>query len=169
MTGDPEEPAGRGTEYPPLERFRGSSDPYAPVDYPPSYPPPPPSAYPPPAAGYPQTYPGHPPYPGYPVDPYDPYQYDPYQTVKPPGTNAKAIGSLVTSLVGLLCCGLASIAGVVFGIIAMRETKRTGQDGWGIALAGTIIGGVVVAFWLLLLLFWIFWLLGAGASSPTYS
>ena len=27
----------------------------------------------------------------------------------------------------------------------MRETKRTGQDGFGIALAGTIIGGVVTA------------------------
>ncbi len=24
----------------------------------------------------------------------------------------------------------------------MRETKRTGQEGWGIALAGTIIGGL---------------------------
>ena len=34
----------------------------------------------------------------------------------------------------------------------MRETKRTGQDGYAIALIGTIIGGLVVAGWVLYLL-----------------
>ena len=27
----------------------------------------------------------------------------------------------------------------------MRETKRTGQDGYGLALAGAIIGGLTLA------------------------
>lgn len=86
----------------------------------------PPPVYPPPGA---TGYPG----------------YDPYQPTKPPGTNGKAIAALVTSLVGLVCCGLPSIAGLVLGIIGMRETKRTGQDGYGLALAGSVIGGLAVA------------------------
>src|ERR671931_277330 len=66
--------------------------------------------------------------------------YDPYRPMKPPGTNGKAIAALITSLVGLFCCGLPSIAGLVLGVIGMRETKRTGQDGYAIALIGAIIG-----------------------------
>ncbi len=61
--------------------------------------------------------------------------------MKPPGTNGKAIAALVTSLAGLLFCGLPSIAGIILGIVAMRETKRTGQDGFGLAVAGVAIGG----------------------------
>jgi hypothetical protein len=34
----------------------------------------------------------------------------------------------------------------------MRETKRTGQEGYGMALAGTIIGGLAVAGLVLYLL-----------------
>ncbi|MGZ8819351.1 MAG: DUF4190 domain-containing protein, partial [Mycobacterium sp.] len=30
-------------------------------------------------------------------------------------------------------------------LVAMRETKRTGQDGYGLALAGAIIGGLTLA------------------------
>ena len=60
----------------------------------------------------------------------------PYQQGKPRGTNGKAIAALVTALVGLMFCGLPSIAGLILGIIAVRECKRTGQDGYGIALAG---------------------------------
>ena len=33
----------------------------------------------------------------------------------------------------------------------MRECRRTGQDGYGIALAGAIIGGLVTALWVLYL------------------
>jgi len=149
MTSQPEQPFG-GIEHPSLEQYRPPVDPYAPVDYPapyPSYP-----GYPPPPVnpGYPTNYP--PPYPGYPVDP-----YDPYRIAAPAGTNGKAIGSLVTSLVGLLFCGLPSIAAIVLGVIAMRETRRTGQDGYGMALAGTIIGGLVAAMWSV---FFLMWLLG---------
>jgi uncharacterized membrane protein YgaE (UPF0421/DUF939 family) len=99
------------------------------------------------------------PYPGYPVDP-----YDPYRTTRVPGTNGKAIGALVASLVGLLFCGLPSIAGLILGIIAMRETKRTGQDGNGMALAAVIIGGLATAMWLLVLFFWV---LGAAVAVNT--
>jgi hypothetical protein len=122
-------------------------DPNAPLDYPadaglppPVYPPP---GYSPP--GYPEPYPPYPP-------PYYPGAYDPYRPTKPPGTNGKAIAALVTSLVGLFCCGLPSIVGLILGVVAMRETRRTGQDGYAIALIGTIIGGLVTAGWIVYVL-----------------
>jgi len=130
---------GKPVEYPSLENSPPPPDPYPPVDYPTNYPPLPPPVYPTPypgAAGYP-----HPAmYPGYPGDP-----YDPYRPTKPPGTNGKAIAALVTSLAGLMFCGLPSIAGIILGVIAMRETKRTGQDGFGLAVAGVAIGALVLA------------------------
>ena len=111
-----------------------------PVDYPadaglppPIYPPP---IYPPP---YPGTTPG---YPG----------YNPYRPMKPPGTNGKAIAALAVSAVSfVLFCGITSFVGIILGIIAMRETKRTGQDGFGMALAGIIIGAIPTVLWLVYL------------------
>jgi uncharacterized protein DUF4190 len=146
-TSDPEQPwqPVGGSEYPSLEDAQRQHDPHAPVDYPQDAGLPPP-VYPPPYSG-PAGYPGYPGAPGY-----YPGAYDPYRPMKPPGTNAKAIAALVTSLVGLLCCGLPSIAGLILGIVGMRETKRTGQDGYAIALIGTVIGGLAVAGWVVYLL-----------------
>jgi hypothetical protein len=137
---DPDRPAQPygGTEYPSLEDSAPQPDPNAPIDYPAD------AGLPPPI--YPPPYPGYPAAAGY-------YQgYDPYRPIKPPGTNGKAIAALVTSLVGLLCCGLPSLVGLILGVVAMRETKRTGQDGYAIALVGAIIGGLVVAGWVIYLL-----------------
>ena len=92
-------------------------------------------------------------YPGY-------QPYDPYRPGKPLGTNGKAIASLVTALAGLVFCGLPSIAGFILGIIAMRECRRTGQDGYGLALAGTIIGGLITALFVLYFVF----VIGIAAS-----
>ncbi len=35
---------------------------------------------------------------------------------------------------------------MILGVIAMRETRSTGQDGHGLAMAGTIVGGLMVVF-----------------------
>jgi hypothetical protein len=146
-TSDPEQPSQPfgATEYPSLENAETQRDPNPPVDYPMD------AGLPPPV--YPPPYPGAAGYPGPPGSPgFYPGGYDPYRPTKPPGTNGKAIAALVTSLVGLLCCGLPSIAGLILGIVGMRETKRTGQDGYAIALIGTIIGGLVLAGWVVYLL-----------------
>ncbi|OBA94235.1 hypothetical protein A5662_19725 [Mycobacteriaceae bacterium 1482268.1] len=134
-----------------MEQSTHQRDPYAPVDYPTHYPPLPPPVYPQ-AAGYPMGYPGYSP-------------YDPYRPAKPAGTNGKAIAALVTALAGLMFCGLPSIAGLVLGIIAMRECRRTGQDGYGLALAGTIVGGIVVALIVLYLVF----IIAIAASGYQYA
>jgi hypothetical protein len=147
--------ASHGREFAPLESTP-PFDPYAPVDYPadapppPGYPPPnpypPPGGYPPP--GYPP--PGYVPYPmPYPPRPggYSPYApYDPYAAGRPTGTNGKAIGALVTSLVSVSLCGcfIPSLVGVILGFIAMAETKRTGQEGHGMALAAVIVGFITL-------------------------
>jgi hypothetical protein len=84
--------------------------------------------YPPPQYGAPQ--------PGYPAGP--------YPSGPPPGTNGKATASLVCSILGWVCLAPLAIVGLVLGVMALREIKRTGQAGHGMALAGTIIGGLFV-------------------------
>lgn len=115
----------------------------APSGYPPSgYPPPsyPPPGFPP-QGGYPQ--------PGYPPPPPPPQQYGgqqypggyPYGAPQPQqsGTNTMAIGSLVASVVGLLC-GIGSVIGIVLGVVALNQIKQTRQGGYGLAMAGIVVG-----------------------------
>jgi hypothetical protein len=56
-----------------------------------------------------------------------------------------AIASLVSSLVGLLCCGIGPVLGIVFGVIALNQIKQSGQSGRGMAIAGIAISGVIIA------------------------
>jgi hypothetical protein len=85
------------------------------------YPPPPGGYIPPPEYGapYPTGY-------GYPSTP-------------PTGTNSMAVFSLVASVVGLLC-GIGSIIGIGLGAIAINQIKKTGQGGYGLAVAGIVVG-----------------------------
>lgn len=140
MTYDPNDP-NRPFEYPSLEGYPSPpANPYPPVDYPSTYPPGAPPGYPP----YP------PPYQGYGANPYDPYAAPPSQ-----GTSGMAIGALVTSLLGLpLCfCFIPSLVGIVLGVVAMTETKRTGKEGHGMALAAVIVGAITlvlgIGFWII--------------------
>lgn len=122
---------------------------YGPRGYPdpppyrgPSYPPPPPQfgpSYPPP--GYSGGgYGGPPVYPG-PYDPYNAYQWRSHET------NGLAIGSMVTSIAGVVLGILLNIlaipipiVGVVLGAVALNQIKRTGQQGRGLAIAGIAVG-----------------------------
>jgi hypothetical protein len=62
----------------------------------------------------------------------------PYGAAK---TNSLAIVSLVSSLVGLLIIPfVGSIVGVITGHMALGQIKQTGEQGRGLALAGTIMG-----------------------------
>ncbi len=61
-----------------------------------------------------------------------------------------AIGSLVASVLaiplGFFIVGpLFAIVGVVLGIIALNQIKQSGENGRGLALAGIIVGGVILA------------------------
>ncbi|MCT7656940.1 DUF4190 domain-containing protein [Mycobacterium deserti] len=138
--GGPAQPSG-GMEYPSLENTAAQHN--SPLDYPTEVGLPPP-VYP--APGYP---PGYYPGPGG-------VSYDPYRPMKPPGTNGMAIAALVVALVSLFfCAGFVSIVSLVIGFMAMRETKRTGQDGWGLALAGVIVSAIPMVLWALYLVFFV--------------
>lgn len=100
--------------------------------------------YPPPPPGYPPQYgPGsYPLPPGFPSPP--PEYAAPYvggYSVPNPatGTNSLAIFSLVASVVGLLC-GIGSVIGIVLGAVALNQIKRTRQGGYGLAVAGIVVG-----------------------------
>jgi hypothetical protein len=73
-------------------------------------------------------------------------------------TNGLAIASLVCSLVGFVACGVPAILGVVFGHVARGQIQRSGgrEDGEGMALAGLIVGYVIIVCFGA---FWLFWLL----------
>src|SRR6188472_3242299 len=75
-----------------------------------------------------------------------------------PKTNVLGIVSLVTSILGL------SIVGVITGHIALSQIKKRGEGGHGLALAGTIIGWVGCALWILFWAVWIFWIVVYGAA-----
>jgi hypothetical protein len=63
------------------------------------------------------------------------YGQPPVATV-PTGINPFAIVSLVLSL-----CG-GGLLGLIFGIVALVQTKRTGQRGRGMAIAGVVISSL---------------------------
>lgn len=95
-----------------------------PVPPPPAYSPPPgsPPPHPPPFSGAPPAYPP----PGWQPPPQEP-------------TNGFAIASLVLGLLGL-----CAPAGIVFGIMALKQLKRSPQRGRGIAIAGIALSSSTV-------------------------
>ncbi|MEU1405100.1 DUF4190 domain-containing protein [Streptomyces sp. NPDC005728] len=116
--------------------------------------PPPPGPHQPqgpfqPPQQYPQGPYGPPSYPQGPQSPYGPYQpwaqgYSPYN--QPAPVNGLAIASLV---LGVLCC-LPGV-GLVLGLIALRQIGRRGERGKGLAVGGTVLSGIGLALWVLLL------------------
>jgi hypothetical protein len=82
--------------------------------------------------------------------PYGQAPYGPGYGAAPYGrpTNSLAILSLVLAFV-------FAPAGLITGIIARRQIKRTHEDGDGLALAGIIVGGIATAFFVLMIVVWI--------------
>jgi hypothetical protein len=97
-------------------------------------PPPPPAPPPAPAYPYPQPYPA-------------------YQPA--PSVNGLAVASLVASFFWVLWFG--SFLAVVFGHVALSQIKESGgrQTGYGVAMAGLVLGYIELSFlalWLLVYL-----------------
>ena len=108
--------------------------------------------------GYGQQAYGQPAYgqPGYGQQPYGQPAYgQPGYPAAGQSTNGLAIASLVSSIVGIFCCGVLSIVGLVLGVIAKRQIRDSNgtQSGDGMATAGIIIGGIALVLWII---YWIF-------------
>ncbi|GAA0396258.1 hypothetical protein GCM10009530_54740 [Microbispora corallina] len=150
MTPDasPPPPGPYGAPHPGAGPYGDPSAPSNPYAAPPAgpyagaYPGPPAGPYgAPPAGTYAAPPPG--PYAGPPADPYGaPYgmPYPPYGQVPPrPRMNGFAVTSLVFGIIG------GVLLSVVFGVIALRQIRRRGERGRGLAVAGLVLSGAWVA------------------------
>lgn len=104
-----------------------------------------PQAYPQQAQAYPQ--PEQPTYAAPPVPPAEPGYGAPGTFAPQPQakTNTLAIVSLIVAIP-------FSILGIILGHISLSQIKRTGENGRGLALAGTILGYVFTFGWILLVI-----------------
>jgi len=76
---------------------------------------------------------------------------------QPAQTSVMAIISLVTGILGVVCCGslIFSIAAIILGFLAKKETDSGQKTGGGMALAGLILGGVGVVLSIIWIILWI--------------
>ena len=58
--------------------------------------------------------------------------------------NTLAVVSIATALTSI-----GAVAAIITGHVALTQIKKSGQSGRGLALAGTIVGYVTIAFWIL--------------------
>ena len=79
------------------------------------------------------------------------------------GTNTWALVGFIVSLVSnILCCGTLNIFAIIFCILGMVFSKKNNEGGWGLALAGLIICGVMLVLSVL------FYFLGFFAEIMSY-
>ena len=58
--------------------------------------------------------------------------------------NTLAVVSIATALTSI-----GAVAAIITGHVALTQIKKSGQSGRGLALAGTIVGYVTIALWIL--------------------
>ena len=58
--------------------------------------------------------------------------------------NTLAVVSIASALTSI-----GAIAAIITGHVALTQIKRSGESGRGLALAGTIIGYVTIALWII--------------------
>lgn len=127
-----------------------------PSDAPPQQPPPssaPAPSYSPPPTG--QEW-GAPPGPGIPPAPGAAYPGAPgYPGMAPAGpkNNGLAVGSMVVSIISILCIQPIGVVGAIMGHVALGQIKKSEgtQGGRGMAIAGIVIGWIAFALFLLIL------------------
>ncbi len=118
---------------------------------PPGFGPPPPAYGPPPGSEQPAY--GQPGYgqPGYGQQPY-PYGQPPGYPYGPPArrNNGMAIASMILGIVWIYWIG--SVLALVFGLIAKKQIRESGEGGSGMATAGIVLGAVGMATFALFLI-----------------
>jgi hypothetical protein len=132
----------------------------------------------PPAPPVSQGYPAAPPANNYPANGYPPAGYPAapgYGAYPAPAkTNTLAIVSLISAIVGfVLIPFIPSVVAVITGHMSLGQVKKTGEQGRGLALAGTIVGWVGTGLWILffvaLLAFLPFFITMVENSPSSYS
>jgi hypothetical protein len=67
-------------------------------------------------------------------------------------TNSSAIAALVCGILAFCGLGPIAIVAVILGHKALGQIRRTGEDGYGLAKAGLVLGYLALAFAALALL-----------------
>lgn len=59
----------------------------------------------------------------------------------PPASNQMAVWSMVTGIIGLLCCQILAPVAIVLGFVALSQIKQNPrQEGKGFAITGVVLG-----------------------------
>ena len=76
-----------------------------------------------------------------------PYPYQPWgQGYRPYNSPAPVNGVAIAALVlGILCCVPA--LGLLLGLVALRQIRRTGERGRGMAVTGAVLSGLGLVLW----------------------
>jgi hypothetical protein len=78
------------------------------------------------------------------VPPVSSAPYSPPPSLQPTKTSGLAIASLICGILGLFTCGIGAVIGLILGIVALTQVKKShgALGGFGIALAGTIVSAL---------------------------
>ena len=63
--------------------------------------------------------------------------------------NTLSVVSLATAVTGF-----GAVAGVITGHVSLKQLKESNESGRGLAIAGVVVGYVVIGFWVLSSIFW---------------
>ncbi|MCC3761906.1 DUF4190 domain-containing protein [Glycomyces sp. TRM65418] len=97
-----------------------------------------------------------------PYVPYPPYGYAPYRFPPPRPTNGMAIAAMVCGIVGV--CSIVGVLGIIFGMVAKRQIRESGDGGDGMATAGIVLGWIGVAATLFWIAYYVFAVAMIGAA-----
>jgi hypothetical protein len=111
--------------------------------------------------GYGQAPYGQPQY-GAPGQPYGQAPAYPYGEAPAQQSNGLAVAALVCGIIGFFC-GLTAIAAIPLGIVGLRRSRELGGTGRGMAIAGLVLGCVVVVLSVVVIAV----LLASGSRSTT--
>ena len=86
--------------------------------------------------------------------------------VQPPYNGMSIEGFVLSCVSMVLCCfPITAIIGLILSVVSLPQMTKTGDRGKGLAIAGLILNGLVILFWIVML---ILSLCGVYADSLLY-
>ncbi|PZE20200.1 DUF4190 domain-containing protein [Paenibacillus xerothermodurans] len=101
----------------------------------------------------------------------DSTNFPPQQRFQPPPANSKSIAAMVLGILSIVIPYIGLIIGIVaiiFSAISLKEIKRTGEQGRGMAIAGLVCGIIGTLIYGIILLIVIIALALSYSSDPFY-